>query len=249
MIGSSIRLHVYPLANRWLGVELNILKSFPFFGLFIIFTFIIFTEISTTYLVTDALAEEAVIPLTSSEEIESAVGYVISENRLASEIPAQVKVLPDGRSTISFEIGGVERSSVYVSARVKTKSGKSFFTDITDVKSADLVMQPLPACVRSSKIPFVQRQLENLKSLTENRHTQRGLIKDKIRRELDSGEAKRILKIEKALGLTEQQPISADMHPIELIKREFSLLAALKRWEDSKVLKDAQLPPPNKTVE
>ncbi len=196
-----------------------------------------------------ALAEEAVIPLTSSEEIDSAVGYVISENSLASEIPARVKPLPDGRIAVIFEIGDVDRGSIYVSARVKTRSGKSFFTEITDVKPSDVVMQPLPACVRSSKIPFVQRQLENLKSLADNRFTQRGLIKDKIGRDLDNGEAKRILKIERALGLTEQQPISAEMHPFDLIKREFRLLAALKRWEDSKIVKDAPLPPPNPLVE
>lgn len=192
-----------------------------------------------------ALAEEATIPLPTPEEIASAVGYVISENSLASEIPAQVKSLPDGRSAVVFEIGNVDKANVYVSARVKTKAGRTFFTDITYVKSQESIARTLPTCSRNSKIPFVQSQLENLKSLTENRHTQRGLIKEKISRDLDNGEAKRILTIEKALGLNEHQPISVDMHPLELIKREFRLMAALKRWEDSKVIKDAPLPPPS----
>jgi len=191
-----------------------------------------------------AHAEEALIPLTLSEEIDSAVGYIISANNLAPEIPAQIKSLPDGRKAISFEIGDIDTTSVYVSARIKTKSGSVFFTEITDIKPSENIVQSLASCIRSSKIPFVQSQLENLKSLTENRYKQRGLIRDKIVRELDNGEDKRIWKIEKALGLTEQHPISAEAHPIDLIKREFRLLAALKRWEDSKVSKETVFPTP-----
>lgn len=218
-------------------------------GRILVTSFLLFAAGGALGILQQALAEEAVIPLTTSEEIDSAVGYVISENSLASEIPARVSPLPDGRIAVIFEIGDVDKASVYVSARLKTRSGKSFFTDVTDVKTSDVVMQPLPACARNSKIPFVQSQLENLKSLTDNRFTQRGLIKDKIARDLDNGEAKKILKIEKALGLSEQQPISAEMHPFDLIKREFRLLAALKRWEDSKIVKDTPLPPPNTLVE
>lgn len=192
-----------------------------------------------------AYAEDAMIPIHSSEDLESAVGYVISENSLSSDIPAQIKLLPDGRRIVSFDIGSVDRSNIYVSAKIKTKSGRSFFLDVTDVKSPDMITQPIPSCVRNSKMPFVQSQLENLKSLTENRYTQRGLIKEKIARDLDNQETKRIFNLERALGLMEQNPMSADMHPIDLIKREFRLIAALKRWEDSKIVKNPPLPPPN----
>jgi hypothetical protein len=175
------------------------------------------------------------VRLETKPEPTNAIGILLSTDGAKQITETQIQKLSDRLYEVSFEVDRkqLQEDSVATAMAVSAMGDISFanVTPISAENGGDL-LGSIPDCAPEDPTQIATlEQIGLVQQLVGVKKQRAALAKKKVAISLDEETAKKIQNFEAALGLSNVEPISADLPPTELVDRLSRLNFAIKRYK------------------